>query len=253
MTSGALSIKLAWITDPHLDHLEKKDPGALTRLGTALDREGVSSVLLGGDIADSRSFEKGLRRLVDVCGRPLYYVLGNHDYYFSSVADVRGRAAALEIPGVQWLPKAGVVDLGGESALIGHGGWGDAHCGDLEDFIILTDETAAARGGSCRNSTSPSVGGPGILPTDSGTHTHYAVQGNMHLQGQTRIGRGFSRIPMGHDGWNPERRCSIAPGYRASRIKRSHSPGQLGTDYSEYQGLVGPGGLRRDPIPDNRA
>ena len=142
MTSGALSIKLAWITDPHLDHLEKKDPGALTRLGTALDREGVSSVLLGGDIADSRSFEKGLRRLVDVCGRPLYYVLGNHDYYFSSVADVRGRAAALEIPGVQWLPKAGVVDLGGESALIGHGGWGDAHCGDLEDFIILTDYAA---------------------------------------------------------------------------------------------------------------
>ena len=137
-----MSIKLAWITDLHLDFLEKKDPGALKRLRAALDREGATIVLLGGDIADSRTFEDGLKRFAESCGRPLYYVLGNHDYYFGSVADVRGRAAALEIPGVYWLPRVGIVELDEETALLGHGGWGDAHRGDLADFVILTDYAA---------------------------------------------------------------------------------------------------------------
>ncbi len=48
MTSGVVSIKLAWITDPHLDHLEKKDPDALVRLCSALDREDVT--LEGGGL-----------------------------------------------------------------------------------------------------------------------------------------------------------------------------------------------------------
>lgn len=142
MTSGVVSIKLAWITDPHLDHLEKKDPDALVRLGLALDREGATHILLGGDISDSRSFEDHLKRFSKVCGRPVYYVLGNHDYYFGSIAEVRKRAAELEIPGVLWLPSTGVVDLGDGTALIGHGGWGDAHRGDLEKFVILTDYAA---------------------------------------------------------------------------------------------------------------
>jgi len=142
MTSGAVSIKLAWITDPHLDHLEKKDPGALARLGSALDREHATHILLGGDISESRSFEEQLRCFSKACRRPVYYVLGNHDYYFGSVAEVRKRAAELEIPGVLWLPATGVVDLGGGTALIGHGGWGDAHRGDFEKFVILTDYAA---------------------------------------------------------------------------------------------------------------
>jgi predicted phosphohydrolase len=142
MTSGVVSIKLAWITDPHLDHLEKKDPDALARLGSALDREDATHILLGGDISDSRSFEDKLSRFSKACRRPIYYVLGNHDYYFGSIAEVRKRAAAMKIPGVQWLPSAGVVDLGGGTALIGHGGWGDARRGDLENFIIFTDYAA---------------------------------------------------------------------------------------------------------------
>ncbi len=142
MTSDEMSIKLAWISDPHFDHLEIKDPGALERMGAALESEGVTHIILGGDIADSRTFEVSLKRILDATRRPIFYVLGNHDYYFGSVADVRRRAAAINIPGLKWLPETGIVELDSDTALIGHGGWGDAHRGDMENFIILTDYAA---------------------------------------------------------------------------------------------------------------
>ncbi len=137
-----MSIKLAWISDLHLDHLEKKDPDALVRLGAALESEGAAHILLGGDIADSRCFETGLEHFLDVTRCLIYFVLGNHDYYFGSIVDVRRRAAALSLPGLQWLPKTGVVELNSDTALIGHGGCGDAHRGDMENFILLTDYAA---------------------------------------------------------------------------------------------------------------
>ena len=84
----------------------------------------------------------GTERILDVTGRPIFYVLGNHDYYFGSVADVRRRAASIDIPGLKWLPETGIVELDRDTALIGHGGWGDAHRGDMENFIILTDYAA---------------------------------------------------------------------------------------------------------------
>jgi predicted phosphodiesterase len=142
MTSGALSIKPLWITDPHLDHLQEKDPGALDRLGAVLDRLGVTHILLGGDIADSRTFADHLRRFAGAAGRPIFFVLGNHDYYFSSVASMEDAASSINIPGVTFLHRAGTVDLGGGTALLGRGGWGDARCGDMEDFVVLTDYAA---------------------------------------------------------------------------------------------------------------
>lgn len=137
-----MSMKPVWISDPHFDHLNKKDPEALLRFRALLDRETITHILLGGDIAESRTLDQELRRFRQACGRPIYYVLGNHDYYFGSIDGVRKQVSSLNIPGVQWLPDAGIVSLGNDTALIGHGGWGDAHRGDLEDFVILTDYAA---------------------------------------------------------------------------------------------------------------
>lgn len=142
MTSGNMSIKPLWISDPHFDHLYKNDPEAASRFRAVLDREMITHIFLGGDIADSRKLEKELRRFEQICERPIYFVLGNHDYYFGSVAEVRNKVSSLDIPAVHWLPEYGVVALSDDTALIGHGGWGDAHRGDLEDFVILTDYAA---------------------------------------------------------------------------------------------------------------
>jgi 3',5'-cyclic AMP phosphodiesterase CpdA len=74
-------------------------------------------------------------------------VLGNHDFYGSSVSDVRGRATALSRQGrAVWLGATDVVALSERTGLVGHDGWGDARFGDhhgsevlLNDFIRIAD------------------------------------------------------------------------------------------------------------------
>ena len=81
------------------------------------------SCLVTGDIGESDS----VGRFVDELGRiaPIYYVLGNHDYYRSSIDEVRAT-----LPG-GWLPGLAPVQLTDRTVLLGIDGWGDARCGDL--------------------------------------------------------------------------------------------------------------------------
>jgi hypothetical protein len=89
--------------------------------------------------------------------RPIYFVLGNHDYYHGSIAEVRESVAALcrRDPWLRWLPGCGVVELSNRAALIGHGGWGDARLGNvdttpvrLNDFFYIRELFAASGAGN---------------------------------------------------------------------------------------------------------
>jgi hypothetical protein len=79
----------------------------------AIERSGAEAVLLGGDIAEAGSLEGFLRLLAGRLHTPLYFVLGNHDFFGGNVAGIRGRLAALtrEGLGASWLGEAGVVPL----------------------------------------------------------------------------------------------------------------------------------------------
>jgi hypothetical protein len=75
-------------------------------------------------------------------------VLGNHDYYGSSLASVRERVRRLHEsnPETIWLPAARIVPLSDRTALVGHGGWADARLGDyarsdvlLNDYVIIDE------------------------------------------------------------------------------------------------------------------
>ena len=80
-------------------------------------------------------------------------MLGNHDYYGGAIHAVRERARQLtgESQSLFWLPSAGVVSLNANTALIGHGGWGDARAADfyssrvlLSDYFLITELKTAA-------------------------------------------------------------------------------------------------------------
>ncbi len=138
-------MKLAWITDPHLDHVSAED---FERFLDVLDGAEVEGFLIGGDIAESSTVIRVLERLDDRLKRPLYFVLGNHDYYRGSIARTRAAAAALSLrrPRCLYLPSSGVCPIGKDTALIGHGGWGDGRCGDfmaspvmLNDYILIEE------------------------------------------------------------------------------------------------------------------
>jgi 3',5'-cyclic AMP phosphodiesterase CpdA len=132
-------VKIAWTTDPHLNFA---GPPAIDRFIQELRDTATDAVLVGGDVGEAHSFAGYLERVADALGLPVHFVLGNHDYYRGSIAGVREAARALSGRSdlLNWLTGSGPVRLTDKTALIGHGGWGDARAADfLKSDVVLND------------------------------------------------------------------------------------------------------------------
>ncbi|MHB8620663.1 MAG: metallophosphoesterase family protein [Chloroflexota bacterium] len=136
---------LAWLTDIHLNFVSAD---TFADLCTAVRRSDADAILITGDIAEADTLEGWLRSLEDELKRPIYFVLGNHDYYGSMFGWVDKAVAACCQQGryLQWLQSTGVVRLTGTTGLVGVGGWADARYGDYErsgvrlnDFRYILD------------------------------------------------------------------------------------------------------------------
>lgn len=132
-------MRLAWATDLHLNFTNRTVQADFLR---ALAAPESDALVITGDIGEAPDFDLYLANIAKAYPRPVYFVLGNHDYYRSTIAEVRDRAA--RIPG--WLNTAGVVELAPGVGLIGHDGWADARLGrywqspvSLSDFILIRD------------------------------------------------------------------------------------------------------------------
>ncbi|KAB2891980.1 MAG: metallophosphoesterase [Kofleriaceae bacterium] len=135
-------MRLAWLTDIHLDFL---DPAGRAALAASVRDTNPDSVVVTGDIEIAPTVLELIEQLATASGAPLWFVLGNHDFYRGSVADVRERAAA-HAGNARWLPAASVVRLDEKTALVGVDGWGDARLGDfattrvmLNDFFLIEE------------------------------------------------------------------------------------------------------------------
>ena len=145
-------MRATWLTDIHLNFLR---PLALAAFYDRVRAEQPQVLLVTGDIGESDS----VVRFVDELGAiaPIYFVLGNHDYYRSSIAAVRGAMERLDPRGAAtWLPAHEPLRLSPRTVLLGVDGWGDARCGDLDSPIELSDWRAIddfkkARGRMARN------------------------------------------------------------------------------------------------------
>ena len=73
---------LTWLTDPHLDFLESD---ALETFISRVAAEESDGLIISGDIAESHTVLPILERFDQVLKTPVYFVLGNHDYYGSDI------------------------------------------------------------------------------------------------------------------------------------------------------------------------
>lgn len=133
-------MRIAWLTDIHLNFVE--DEYALPALIDTVEAQQPGAVLIGGDIGEADSFTEYLEVLASGLSAPIYFVLGNHDYYRGSIASVRQEAETLSRHSrdITWLPSAGAVSLADRVALVGDGGWGDARAGSFANSnVVLND------------------------------------------------------------------------------------------------------------------
>lgn len=141
-----LQMRVAWTTDLHLDWIDQ--PRKRDELVRSIRADAPDAVVLTGDVADGPQTGRYLRFLESELERPIYFVLGNHDFYGRTIREGRRQTAALaaESEHLVYLTTAGVVELTPTTAIVGHDSWGDARLGDydrskvwLPDFVTVKD------------------------------------------------------------------------------------------------------------------
>ncbi len=138
-------MQLLWTTDPHLDHV--RHPAAATEFAKALRREHptASGLLVTGDIAEAQTISNTLRDLAHGFELPVYFVLGNHDFYMGSFEVVQKHVASTveRTKNLHWL-RTSELHLSPGVGLAGTDGWYDARNGDRLSDLQLTDFTCIA-------------------------------------------------------------------------------------------------------------
>lgn len=132
-------MRAAWLTDVHLNHLTlEREQEFLAQVAAGAP----DAVLLGGDVSESPELLRHLRRAAAALAVPIYFVLGNHDYYFGSIRRVRHDVSALcrEVPNLVWLNEAGVVKLTPAVGLVGRDGWADGRLGRYETSMVMMND-----------------------------------------------------------------------------------------------------------------
>lgn len=134
----ATIMRLAWLTDIHLNFVDEL---ARARFWESVKPQ-ADAVVITGDIAESPTVGLHLSEAERALQMPVYFVLGNHDFYRGSIAQTRIMVGELarRSQNLVYLSQAGVVELAPGTALVGHDGWADARLGDFDrSEVILND------------------------------------------------------------------------------------------------------------------
>jgi predicted phosphohydrolase len=128
--------RLVWITDIHLDFCSEPQ---IEEFFVEVGRNNPQAVLLGGDVSESRRIVQRLDQMRAAWSVPIYFVLGNHDFYGSSITSVRAAVTELsrQRQSLHYLTTDGPVDLGNGWGLVGHDGWADGRIGNYAQSVVM--------------------------------------------------------------------------------------------------------------------
>lgn len=144
--------RFIWTSDVHLDRMNETER---REFKDYLSKSAPDGFILAGDIAEADSVIGFLEDFRRALACPIYFVLGNHDYWGSSFERVKSsiRAFVKENPNLRWLTESGIIEINRTTALVGHDGWADARYGKISrtganvpsDFFRIEDLKGLAR------------------------------------------------------------------------------------------------------------
>ena len=137
--------RIAWTSDLHLNFLKDQE---IKSFCASILTYSPDALLISGDIGEAASIKDYLLMLENELKRPIYFVLGNHDYYHGSIAEVRKGIVELvnQSDWLNWLTSCGIVELSEKTCLIGHDSWADGRLGNywqsdvmLNDYLLIEE------------------------------------------------------------------------------------------------------------------
>ncbi|HAT2040374.1 TPA: metallophosphoesterase [Legionella pneumophila] len=133
-------MKLAWLTDIHLNFLEVE---SRQKYYEDILATGCDATLISGDIAEAPSLINLLNEMVGQIKMPIYFIVGNHDYYRGIISDVRKVLTELSAAhaGLFWLPATGLQQLPNNTILLGQDGWADGRLGDYQNSPVSLNDS----------------------------------------------------------------------------------------------------------------
>jgi predicted MPP superfamily phosphohydrolase len=137
-------MQYAWLTDIHLNFI---DDVARQKFYQEIVNTKCDGVLISGDIAEATCVVDILNEMVKYIDRPIYFVLGNHDYYRGQIQEVHDTMTELTRHNDKlfWLPAAGIQKLDNNTFLLGQDGWADGRLGDYQNSrVVLNDSRMIA-------------------------------------------------------------------------------------------------------------
>ncbi len=162
-------IKAAWMTDIHLNFLADN----LRQNFYKELNNGVDVAFITGDIAEATSVVSILEEMEASFKKPIYFVLGTHDFYEGSVAQVREDLAAMQKRNIKlrYMGQQSAIHFG-KTILVGVDGFADGREGDfykssvkMNDHFYIEDYS-----NQCETGRSP------LVWHDSGIRAKIAVK-----------------------------------------------------------------------------
>lgn len=137
-------VKALWLTDIHLEFLEEEH---LQDFLKHIQQCEYDVLWITGDIAHGNNVSQYLIKLAVTLQKPIYFVLGNHDFYGRKTNDIYEEMCIVsQNPYLTYLSTSPVIEINANNALIGHDSWGDGRWGHyhtsnvmLNDFLLIRD------------------------------------------------------------------------------------------------------------------
>jgi len=132
--------KIAWLNDIHLNFLETETRKIFYQ---SINETSADAILITGDIAEANDICEILNEFSALTNKPIYFVLGNHDYYSGSIANVREniRRVCSKNNKLIWLGNPEIIALNNHTILVGHDGWADARYGDFDHSSVTLNDS----------------------------------------------------------------------------------------------------------------
>lgn len=153
-------MRLTWATDIHLDFItnpkfpesSKKNIDVFCDL---VKSENSDALILSGDISLASYLQDHLFALESRLRMPIYFVLGNHDFWGGSFAGVRRAATNVANASdyLKYLSSVPYIPVSPGVALVGHDGWYDGLYGNpyativtMNDWSMISDFYKSSHG-----------------------------------------------------------------------------------------------------------